>query len=110
MPAKRLPGSAGVTIICDEVSRRAIIDEYVRNKSVKVTCKTLIQEKNLSHPPIDKHFTCCICLEPVHEPKKCQQCETTLCGSCSKAQKSKNDTCPTCRVTPFELQQLNKYE
>ena len=87
-----------------------IIGEYVRNKAVRVTSKTLLQEKNLSNPPIDKHFTCCICLETIQNPKKCQKCETALCGTCASAQKVKNDSCPQCRVTPFTLTKLNKYE
>ena len=102
--------SIGLSIICDEVSRKALIEDYVRNKAVKLTSKTLVQEKNLTKQTEDKHFNCCICLEIVSQPSKCSSCETAFCHGCAEAQRERNNSCPSCRDSPFTSTVLNKFE
>ena len=71
--------------------------------------RSLIREQN-SSAEIDKHFNCCICLEIVHDPTKCVECETVFCAACAHSQQVQSDSCPQCRCAPLALTQLNRYE
>ena len=66
-----------------ELSKRELLLNYQRSKAIKLTPRSLICEQNMSKPTVDRHFNCCICLEIVRSPKKCQHCETAFCGPCA---------------------------
>jgi hypothetical protein len=92
------------------LSRKELVIKHQRRKAIKLTPRSLISEQNMAEKTIDKHFNCCICLEIVIKPMKCQKCETSFCGPCASLQQEKSDSCPHCRLEPFTLEQLNRYE
>ena len=98
------------TLPNNTVTREELLEKFEKSKATKLTVQTLVCEKNLVIQPIDKHFTCSICLEVVHQPTKCQHCEHAFCRSCAHAQREKNGQCPQCRCSPMALTRLNRYE
>ena len=69
-----------------QLSRKELVSNYQRRKAIKLTPRSLISEQNMVEKTIDRHFNCCICLEIVMKPMKCQNCEIAFCGPCASHQ------------------------
>ena len=52
--------------------------------------------------PILKDLECPICLNIIWDPFECCDCGKIFCYSCIKKSKEKNNSCPTCRKSPFQ--------
>ena len=68
------------------LSRKELVSDYQRSKAIKLTPRSLISEQNMAEKTIDRHFNCCICLDIVMKPMKCQNCEIAFCGPCASLQ------------------------
>ena len=104
--SRELSGAAPLA----ELDRRAVCDQFIRNKGSKLSAKQILEEQNVKTPPLDSHFSCSICLGVVYDPIKRQDCEHMFCQTCSRSQKSKLDSCPQCRKSPFMVQDIGRFE
>jgi hypothetical protein len=66
-----------------------------------------MQQQNTIEIPQDSffydHLKCTICLETALEASESSCCHNIYCESCLTISKTKNNHCPTCRQTSFEI-------
>ena len=66
-----------------------------------VNCKSNIQDM----------IECQICMNLLHEPVECAECQTAFCGLCIKDWKTRNGqyvTCPNCRCENPEYKKAHR--
>jgi len=66
--------------------------------------KELIKYENIFNKdePLLKDLECPICLNIIWDPFECCDCGKIFCYLCIKKSKEKNNSCPTCRKSPFQ--------